>query len=54
VPAGTPDEAVTFLSDLLRRVNDNPEYVAKMEAAGFAPTYRDAAGFQFVVTTMRR
>lgn len=49
VPAGTPDEVVTFLSDLLRRVNDNPDYIAKMEAAGFAPTYRDAAGFQFVV-----
>ncbi len=49
VPAGTPDEAVTFLADLLGKVNANPEYVAKMKAQGYPLAYRDAEGYAAVI-----
>lgn len=49
VPAGTPDEIVTGLSDLMKQVNDTPAYVEKMKAAGYDPEYRDAKAFQSVV-----
>jgi len=46
VPAGTPDDAVNFLSDLLAEVHASPEYRRKMEAAGYKPVYQDAQEFQ--------
>ncbi|MFN3209039.1 MAG: Bug family tripartite tricarboxylate transporter substrate binding protein [Roseovarius sp.] len=49
VPKGTPDEAVKVLSDLMKSVYETPEYVEKMQAAGYVPVYRDAEGFEFVV-----
>ncbi|WP_339851042.1 tripartite tricarboxylate transporter substrate binding protein [Roseovarius nubinhibens] len=49
VPAGTSDEVVKTLSDLMKSVYETPAYVEKMQAAGYAPTFRDAEGFKFVV-----
>lgn len=49
VPAGTSDEVVTALSDLMKAVYETPAYVEKMESAGYSPTFRDAEGFKFVV-----
>ncbi len=49
VPAETPDEAVTFLADLLGKVNADPEYVAKMKAQGYPLAYRDAKGYAAVI-----
>lgn len=46
VPAATPDEIVSVLSDLLAKVHESPEYRSKMEAAGFQPVYRDAREFR--------
>ncbi|WP_370211665.1 Bug family tripartite tricarboxylate transporter substrate binding protein [Roseovarius sp.] len=49
VPAGTSDEVVKALSDLMKSVYETPAYVEKMQAAGYSPTFRDAEGFKFVV-----
>lgn len=49
VPAGTSDEVVKTLSDLMKSVYETPAYVEKMQAAGYSPTFRDAEGFKFVV-----
>lgn len=49
VPAGTPDDIVATLSDLMREVYETPAYVERMTAAGFLPTFRDAAAFQVVI-----
>lgn len=49
VPAGTPDEAVQFLSDLLGEVSEDPEYREAMLSRGFPLAYRDAEGFQEVI-----
>jgi tripartite-type tricarboxylate transporter receptor subunit TctC len=49
VPADTPDEVVDLLSDLLAKVNESPEYRSKMAAAGYQPTYRNAAEFKEVI-----
>lgn len=49
VPAGTSDEVVKALSDLMKAVYETPAYVEKMQAAGYSPTFRDADGFKFVV-----
>ena len=49
VPAGTPDDVVTKLSNLMESVYATPAYVEKMQAGGYEPTFRDAAGFEFVV-----
>jgi len=46
VPAGTPAEVVTFLSDLLAEVHASAEYRRKMEAAGYKPVYQNAREFQ--------
>lgn len=51
VPQGTSDEAVAFLSDLMKSVYETPAYIEKMEAAGYDPVYRDAKGFEFVVNS---
>lgn len=51
VPKGTSDEAVNALSDLMKSVYETPEYVEKMQAAGYKPVYRDAEGFEFVVNS---
>jgi len=45
VPKGTPQEIVTFLSDLLKKVTAEPDYRAKMDKAGFPVVYRNAEGF---------
>lgn len=49
VPKGTPDAVVAKLSDLMKSVYETPAYVEKMKAGGYEPTFRDAAGFSFVV-----
>lgn len=50
VPAGTPEEVVTYLSDLLEKVYDDPDYRKKMTDAGFEPIYRNAADFKTIIT----
>jgi tripartite-type tricarboxylate transporter receptor subunit TctC len=50
VPAGTSDDTVSFLSDLLKKVFEDDTYQEKMAAAGFDPIYRDAANFQSIIT----
>ena len=49
VPAGTPDDIVDVLADLLAKVHESPEYRKKMEAAGFQPVYRNAEQFKKVI-----
>ena len=49
VPAGTPDDVVNFLADLLGKVNKDPGYVSKMKEQGFPLAYRDAAGYASVI-----
>lgn len=49
VPAGTPDDVVEVLSDLLARVSASPAYQEKMQAAGYDPVYRDAQAFESVI-----
>lgn len=51
VPQGTSDEVVTFLSDLLGKVSESPEYQKKMSDAGFTAIYRDAEAFEKVVSS---
>lgn len=46
VPADTPDEIVSVLSDLLAEVHESAEYRTKMEAAGYQPVYRNAQEFK--------
>ncbi len=50
VPANTPEEAVKFLADLLGKVNQDSEYVAKMKSQGFPLAYRDAEGYAEVIS----
>ena len=54
VPAATPDEIITTLSNLMKAVYKTPAYIKKMEAAGFTPTFRDAKGFRFVIDNYAR
>ena len=54
VPADTPDEVVSVLSELLQQVYQSPEYRQKMEAAGYRPTYRDASEFREVIDEFQR
>ena len=49
VPAGTPDDVVGVLADLLAKVHESAEYRQKMEAAGFQPVYRNAEDFKKAV-----
>lgn len=49
VPKGTPKEAVTFLADLLRKVNEDKGYIARMTEYGYPVSYRGAAGYTEVV-----
>jgi len=49
VPAGTPDIAVQYLSDLLARVNQDPDYIEKMQAQGFPLAFRDSSGYTEVI-----
>ena len=51
VPAGTPDEVVTYLSDLLQHVYDDEGYRQKMKDAGFDSIYRNAADFEAIITS---
>ena len=54
VPAGTPDDVVGFLADVLEQVSESPEYQQKMIAAGYRPVYRDAAEFTKVIDESRK
>lgn len=45
VPKGTPDAAVTYLSDLLGKVSTDPDYVKQMTDYGFPIAYADDKGF---------
>lgn len=49
VPSETPDAVVDKLAALMKQTYDTPAYVEKMKAAGYTATYRDAAGFKFVI-----
>ncbi|WP_417264035.1 Bug family tripartite tricarboxylate transporter substrate binding protein [Celeribacter sp.] len=51
VPTDTPDEIVTFLSDLLKKVSEDETYTQKMVDGGFDPIYRDAAEFQTIISS---
>ena len=53
VPAGTPDDIVDVLADLLAKVHESPEYREKMESAGFQPVYRNAEEFRTVINDYR-
>jgi len=53
VPAGTPDDIVDVLADLLAKVHKSPEYREKMESAGFKPVYRNAEDFKTVIADYR-
>ncbi len=46
VPAGTPDDVVQTLSELLETVHASDAYRQKMTAAGYRPVYRDAADYR--------
>ena len=48
-PKGTPDDAVAYLSDLLKKISEDPDYQEKMQAQGFPLSYRDAAGFAQII-----
>lgn len=45
VPAGTPDNVVAYLSDLMQKVANDPDYQQKMTDGGYEPIYRNAADF---------
>lgn len=49
VPKDTPDAIVTELTNLMKQVYETPAYIEKMKASGYIATYRDPAGFKFVV-----
>lgn len=49
VPAETPDEVVSVLSNLLKQVHDSADYRRKMGAAGYHPVYRDSREFKQVI-----
>lgn len=49
VPKGTPDEIVDFLSNLLKKVNNNPEYISKMREQGYPVAYDDAQGYTEII-----
>ncbi|MGO2236836.1 tripartite tricarboxylate transporter substrate binding protein [Marinomonas sp. UCMA 3892] len=49
VPKGTPKDVIAKLSALMKQVYETPAYVQKMKNSGFVATYRDAAGFKFVI-----
>jgi len=53
VPAGTPDDVVRTLAELLQRVDRSPAYRRKMEAAGYRPVYRAAEEFRTVIDEYR-
>lgn len=48
-PKGTPDDAVIFLSGLMKKISEDPDYQEKMQAQGFPLSYRDAAGFAEII-----
>ncbi|PJC86843.1 tripartite tricarboxylate transporter substrate binding protein [Vibrio sp. HA2012] len=49
VPKGTSPKIVTYLSDLMGKVNQNPGYIQKMKAQGFPLSYQDASGYKAVI-----
>ncbi len=50
MPTDTPDIVVEYLSDLLARVNRDPDYIAKMRAQGYPLAFRDSSGYTEVIT----
>ena len=54
VPRGTPDEAVEFLSSLLKQVSASPEFRQKMQSAGYDTSYHDAAEFEAMIADYAR
>lgn len=49
VPTGTPDSVVAYLSNILKRVNSDKQYLAKMNEEGFPIVYKDAVGYAKVI-----
>lgn len=49
VPAGTSDDVVKTLQELLRKVHESQAYKDKMTAAGYAPVFAGALEFQTIV-----
>jgi tripartite-type tricarboxylate transporter receptor subunit TctC len=54
VPKSTPDDVKQALSDLIGRINHDPEFVEKMEENGFAMTDVDLAGMPAFMDRMQR
>ncbi|PVH28919.1 Bug family tripartite tricarboxylate transporter substrate binding protein [Pararhodobacter oceanensis] len=50
VPAGTPDDVVATLSNLMQSVYEDEAYRERMTNAGFVPVFRDADAFQAVIS----
>ena len=49
VPKGTPTEVVKYLSHVMRRVNRDNDYLAKMHEQGFPIVYKNAHGYSKVI-----
>jgi len=49
VPDNTPDETVELLDGIFKEIIADPDYVAKMEKAGFPVVYRNGADFEAYV-----
>lgn len=49
VPAGTPDEAVAFLSDLMQEISQEEGFVGRMAEAGYTVSFRPAARFAEII-----
>ncbi len=49
VPKGTPKEAVAVLSNLMGKVNKDPEYIKRMQKQGFPISYQNAAGYNAII-----
>ena len=44
-PAGIPDEAVAYLENVIKQINDNPEYIQSMKRLGTYPVFQTASEF---------
>lgn len=54
VPKETPDEIVAALNGIFEKIIADPEFVAKMEKAGFPVVYRNAADFEVYVDNVAK
>ncbi|MFI3250652.1 MAG: tripartite tricarboxylate transporter substrate binding protein [Eubacteriales bacterium] len=50
VPAGTPDEIIAKLNDILKQCIEDPTYIEMMTALDARPAYKDTADFTAFVT----